>query len=142
MLEVISSMLPAIDWQGKFFRPLERLGSLDSDWDGYGTSAPNRVAMDCARKIVERLLKINFPPQAIVPSAEGGVGITFRKDDRYAALEICNDGEIVVLTEIAEGEPTIWVEQATDLNLKKTLRSLRAFVEYNTEPSEDQWSPS
>jgi hypothetical protein len=62
-------------------------------WDGYDAPIPNNVAINYGIEVLNKLKTTELSPYSVLPSADGGIGISFRgKDGRRAALEILNDG--------------------------------------------------
>lgn len=51
---------------------------------------------------------INLLPTRIIPSADGGVTITFYAGDRYADIECFNSGEILAMTKRGSERADIW----------------------------------
>lgn len=78
-------------------KKIDDLASLAQNWNSYGAEAPNSIAINAARGILERLIEKNFLPGKAVPSAENGVALVFTKNDRYADIECFNTGEIIAM---------------------------------------------
>ena len=78
------------------------MASLRRDWDSYGAEPPSANAIDNARKALEKLKEADIVPNAVVPSAEGGVGIVFVRFARYADVEFLNEGDILMSTYYGE----------------------------------------
>ena len=85
-------------------KALEEMVNLKYGWDGFNAPSPNRDAISAASEFIDSLSNM-VRPNAILPSAHGGVGISFSNNDRYASIEFCNDGEIVMLKMVGESEP-------------------------------------
>lgn len=65
----------------------------EEGWDGYDAPVPSDVAINYGIELLNKLKTTELSPYSVLPSADGGVGISFRgKDGRRAALEILNDG--------------------------------------------------
>jgi hypothetical protein len=77
-----------IDAEGE----LDRISSLNSDWDSYGADPPTKDAMQASRDILKELAGALILPSTIVPSGEGGVSIYFMSGDRNAYIESYNQG--------------------------------------------------
>lgn len=117
-------------------RTLKGLSRLEDGWDGFSAPAPNRRSIRFAWEVLEQLPSMIFPPNAIIPSAEGGVGISFSQDNRYASFEFCNTGEIVLLKMIGNSDPDVTLVHFSEL--KSALWNVRDFI--NPRPPENQWS--
>jgi hypothetical protein len=107
-----------------FYRDLERLAKLEMGWDSYDAEPPNTVSLYWAKQILEILFDMNFCPMKIVPSAENGVGIVFRKGDRYADVECFNTGEIVAVTNTRSTESEAWEIAPSPEALKAALERI------------------
>ncbi len=85
--------------QGPLVSVAERLKSmrnLRDNWDGFGSTAPNAMALRVACDVLLALHEDALTPTEIGPSVEEGVTLSFVNGDRYAFLEIYNDGDIAV----------------------------------------------
>jgi len=69
---------------------------------------PADGAILMANRVVDTLLEVGLIPDAIVPSAEGGVAICFVKVDKYADVECLNSGEILAVTSSRGVKPNVW----------------------------------
>ena len=90
-----------------FRKQIEGLSGLTDGWDGFGAPAPSFYAINSAKNA---LAFVDFvpAPAMLVPSAEGGVAISFMLEDRVGQVEFTNDGEIVGLTYSDKHEPNAW----------------------------------
>lgn len=102
-----------------------RLAQLQHGWDSYGSPSPSPESVAIAAVIVTASFDANLPPTAVVPSAEGGVGIVYRRDGKHADIECFNDGEIVALTAHQDGPPHTWTVSPDEID--STIRSIRDF---------------
>jgi hypothetical protein len=87
---------------------LSRLRTLKTDWDSYRAPAPNEGALAASEAALGVLRSLNVQPTAILPSADGGVGICFTQNQRYAHIEFENSGGTWVLTFGAETPAQTW----------------------------------
>lgn len=94
-------------WISKFKDQLKSLRSLKDDWNGYGSLAPNNIALINSQTVLDILHQINFPPIAIAPSAEDGIAISFAKANKNAIIECYNDGDILAITYETDEEPEL-----------------------------------
>jgi hypothetical protein len=76
-------------------------------WDGYDAPVPNDVAINYGIELLNKLKNTELSPYSVLPSADGGIGISFRgKEGRRAALEILNDGSSTYVI-YGTGHPTL-----------------------------------
>jgi hypothetical protein len=62
-------------------------------WDGYASPPPTDDSVARGKALLDRIWKTDLTPYSVLPSADGGIGISFRgKEGRRAVLEILNDG--------------------------------------------------
>jgi hypothetical protein len=62
-------------------------------WDGYDAPIPSDATINNGVEVLNKLKDTALSPYSVLPSAEGGIGISFRgKDGRRAMLEVLNDG--------------------------------------------------
>jgi hypothetical protein len=104
---------------------VESLKQIKNNWDTHGAEAPNQTILWNSRIILEMLFHLDLFPNDIVPSAEGGVGIVFKKDERYADIELFNDGDIIVTMSKKDGNPLVKeVETITHQEIEGVRRFL------------------
>jgi hypothetical protein len=72
---------------------------------------------------------MRFPPENILPSAEGGVGICFRALHRYADIECFNCGEIWTARSEGGGDPRVEEVQPTEADVRRALHEIREFLQ-------------
>ena len=59
------------------------------------SSPPNKTSTDTAWKLVHDLSgRISMPISAVLPCAEGGVGICFAQGEKFADFQCFNDGSV------------------------------------------------
>jgi hypothetical protein len=68
-------------------------------------------------------------PERVAASAEGGVGIIYRRGGRFASIESLNSGEIIVLISDGTGNARAWEIDASRENLTSTTQTLREHLE-------------
>ena len=71
---------------------LDRISSMEMDWDSYGSDAPSMNAIQASKAILQELAGDLILPSTIVPSAAGGVSTYFMNGHRTAYIESYNDG--------------------------------------------------
>ncbi|AWM40325.1 hypothetical protein GobsT_12030 [Gemmata obscuriglobus] len=81
-----------VDHKDKWEKRLDDLQTFERDWDSYGAEPPSQQSIGNARAFVA-FLRTNFKePDALNPSAVGGVGFTFRDGKRSVYIEFRNTG--------------------------------------------------
>lgn len=98
---------------GDVFHQIEWLGGLRANWDGDDSEAPSSNAIHQA---IDALQYVPSFPIRIVPSAEGGVAIHFRRGERAAQIEFTNDYEIIGLTYSPQDAPRAWKISRDDIS--------------------------
>jgi hypothetical protein len=119
----------AASWILKFQNQLKSFRTLKDNWNGYGSSAPNSIALINSQTVLDILHQMNFPPMAIAPSAEDGIAISFTKANKNAIIECYNDGDILAITykgakelELMEiGDSTSEIAEALDRRIYNFL---------------------
>lgn len=116
------------DLYGDLHERLSSFVDLKEGWNGYDAEVPDDVAVFWAQKILKTMLDENINlPTDVVPSAEGGAGIFFRKGEKYADFECFNNGEIWAITSADGASPMVWQVENTDDSLKKALKNIVEF---------------
>lgn len=114
----------------RLFKSLYSLRSLSTNWNGYGAEAPTLRSIFLARSSLERMFYGVLVPDSVVPSVEGGVGFAFRRGDALASIEICNDGDVVVMQELGGGIPKANCHSTAEL--PAVIEQVKAFLENGT----------
>jgi hypothetical protein len=85
----------------------QRAESFEQGWDGYDAPKPSGAAVNLGVQLLIRLKDAGLRPYSVLPSADGGIGISFRgKQGRRAVLEILNDGTSSYVI-YGKGHPTL-----------------------------------
>lgn len=113
------------------WRELDKLKGLPENWNGYGSEAPNRVAMFNARNILSVLHELGamLEPKKIVPSAEDGVAIFFENGKRHGLIECTNDDEIGVIVYELGGKSESWPVADDEGSIRDTLDRITAYID-------------
>jgi hypothetical protein len=122
------AQLTVDSWLSGASRKLDRLASLVAGWDGYGAEAPNAVAIEGARRIVELLNRMNFAPSLVSASPEGGVILTFLGRGRMASLEYYNSGELGAVTSDEEREVDAWENGVNEAAVSEAVGRVARFL--------------
>jgi hypothetical protein len=107
---------------------LMELSTLKSNWDSYGAPAPNDVALHNAIRILELMHPFDLAIASIVPSAEGGIGFCFAKEERYADIESTNGGEILGVRYVGVAAPVLIQATDTDVSIRTALEEVRNHI--------------
>ena len=95
-------------WFSQAFARISELQKLKTDWDTYGSEAPNDTAAHLTRKVLRHLLDEGFEPSSLSPSSDGGLCVSFRKSDRYGDVECFNSGEVMAIVSDAGRDTEAW----------------------------------
>lgn len=131
--ELESTVSRSVFWAETFllnkaYSKLCALAELKSNWDSYGAPAPTKVALENAARILEHMLPFELAIANIVPSAEGGVGFCFSKDDRYADIESSNEGDIIGVRYVGMKTPVLIETDGTDKSIEVALQQIRDHI--------------
>jgi hypothetical protein len=107
---------------------LSSLAELKSNWDSYGAPAPTETAIENAARILERMRPFDLAMAYIVPSAEGGIGFCFARDDRYADIESSNEGDIIGVRYVGMQKPVLIETDGTDASIEAALQQIRDHI--------------
>jgi hypothetical protein len=108
---------------------LRRLEKLQRGWDSYDAEAPSGLARVQAEKAMEFLRYLNAEPVAVLPSADGGVGVCFNNGSRYGQIEFLNDGEAHALLYGGPNGPQAWQIDLADRNaLTESWNRISAYL--------------
>lgn len=105
---------------------LRALESLSNDWNGYGAEAPNQIALENARAVLESLGQVDLQPSRIIPSAAGGVSLCFFRPMKYAEIECYNSGEsVAIIKDTRTNWRDIWDVESITQAVRKILEFLK-----------------
>jgi hypothetical protein len=91
---------------------MNQLASLPPNWDTFETERPSQQAIAAATGIAESFINFGLVPDAIVPSAEGGVAVCFLRNQKYADIECLNSGEVLAVRYSSQDDPQAWAVRA------------------------------
>ena len=98
---------------------------LQDNWNGYGSESPNGFAREVAELILLETTSFRTPDR-VAPSAQGGIGIFFYANNKYADIECFNEGEVLGTTVVGDDDPIIWVINPT--GIKEALERIGNFL--------------
>jgi len=98
----LQATLPSVSGQSLFwnrdtkFKELaaaaKRAKLYEPGWDGYGALPPTDDSVAQGIALLDKIWRTDLTPYSVLPSADGGIGISFRgREGRRAVLEILND---------------------------------------------------
>jgi hypothetical protein len=114
--------------QIEFENRLSRLAGLRGNWDTYGSEAPSPEALAAAAAIGEAFINFGLIPDAVSPSAEGGVAICFVRNQKYADIECFNSGDTLAVRYSSIENPKAWVVQPNDVASDATIQFLTQYL--------------
>lgn len=100
---------------------------MPANWDSYGSECPSQLAISAAAAIANAFISFGLIPDAIVPSAEGGIAICFVRNQKYADIECFNSGDILAVRYSQNEDPKAWALQA---NAVASDANIQAFSKY------------
>jgi hypothetical protein len=115
-------------WYNDQFLELKRLGTLQNGWDSYNAEAPTEKAFYWTRETLNIMHSNGFFDGKVVPSAEGGLAITFRRGEKYSDIEFLNSGEILAVTHETGQRPNVWTVPCDEDGIQKTLENISYFL--------------
>lgn len=135
ILEHVSLALP-MDAAGAITSGPDKLAqmkSLNVDWAAVGSEPPNDVARNLAVRVLNRADSMHhmIEPAYVTASAEGGIGIVYKTQGRYAALECLNNGTIWMLWFDLKMEPHSEQVEDSDLEIRYALERVAALQAHN-----------
>ena len=109
-------------------RKLHDCGRLTRGWDGYDAEPPHDLAIHNAVQFMHDVEAEDLLPSRIAPSVVGGIGITFRNEERKAYLEFYNDGTVYCV--FSDGSSTPLIEPCrNERSARRTLcNRIREFL--------------
>lgn len=107
---------------------LKRASQLKRGWDTYDGDPPNQTATALALKVLTLLRAAALPPTRLLPSAEGGIAMSFVKDSRRAEIEIYNTGEIAAVAHSGQDRPTAWDLEGRDESILAAIEQIRVHL--------------
>lgn len=117
-------------WWIKARAKIKQLEALRSDWNGYNSEPPNISSVYWATIIVDRLYENSLRPSKIVPSAAGGIAVTFFSENKYADIEALNSGDIVALIkDKSNGTRQAWAVSAGDDDIQSAIDKIRNHIQ-------------
>lgn len=122
-----SAFVPSLEETRRIGAEFQSLRLLKEDWDSYGAPPPNDRSYSLAEQAVGAARSLSMTGFRIVASAEGGIGLCFVNDDRYAHIEASNEGELISVMFSRDTKTRVIEIQGND-QLLRELEAIRDFV--------------
>jgi hypothetical protein len=102
--------------------------AFEKGWDGYDASAPNDTSVTRTLEVLSRVRDSKLSPYSVLPSADGGVGISFRGSaNKRAVLELLNDGTSSYIL-YGKGHPIESSEFNSNTDLPRIFQRLEEYL--------------
>jgi hypothetical protein len=105
---------------------LREMTARDADWKAMKSAPPNNAAKGLALRVLRLAHALRPIEPSLTASADGGIGIVYKSDQTYAAIECLNAGRLWLLWFDANREPQSRRIKNTDLDIKKALECAAA----------------
>ena len=103
-------------WRTGILEKISRWGSLQTDWNSYGSPPPSPQSLRRASWFVSSVLSDTAPRPRVVPVADGGILFSWTHRDREVEIEFCPDSTIKCLvTSSSDPDGTEQVLDVADL---------------------------
>ncbi len=109
-----------------FSKRLVEFGKLRANWDHDNAPAPSQASLAGAGEFLTSLRRMAFVPSRLSPSVVGGIGFTFRLQDRRVYVEFNNDGQGHMLLSDDRSEPT--VERLIPADIDSQIHQAKEFL--------------
>jgi len=110
-------------------KQLREIKKLQDNWDGSGAAAPNAMAFRNASDVLLALHQCAITPTRIEASVEEGITFSFAGDDKYAFLEIYNDGDIAVGYFRGEQDPVAYEFESSFEQISQAAQKVCEFID-------------
>ena len=102
--------------------------SFEQGWDGYEAPTPSDASVTRTLQVLSKVRESKLTPYSVLPSADGGVGISFRGNaGKRAVLELLNDGTSSY-TFYGKQHPTESAEFDSNTELPRILQLLEEYL--------------
>jgi hypothetical protein len=117
----------ASSWNANFDK-LESFSQLATGWDGYSARRPEKVAILSAKLFLSQLTDSDRVPDRVKPSVIGGIGVTFRANQRKCYVEFYNNGTVYALFSDGHGEPDTCQVRPTAQDYKLLINAIQDYL--------------
>jgi hypothetical protein len=122
--EYVRAKIAQIELQNR----LGQLSALRANWDTYGSEPPSAKAVAAAAAIAKAFIEFGLIPDAVGPSAEGGVAICFVRNQKYADIECFNSGETLAVRYSSNEDPKAWAIKPNDAASESTVEFFSKYL--------------
>lgn len=110
-------------------KEIQRAESLPVGWDGYSAEPPSHNAIEATRKALDVLFEFGSLPVRAVALADGGMALVMMARPFYAAVELYDDGEVVVAFSDRKDRQEAWeVSVVNEAQLKVAIERLQKLM--------------
>jgi hypothetical protein len=78
---------------------------------------------------LDSLLREDYEPSRLAPSAVGGVGVTHRRGSKTVYVEFYNDGRVLALFSDNVSEPVIKRIDPNDQSFRELIAGMRGYLD-------------
>jgi len=116
---------------------LEEMTARGANWKALKSAPPNKTAKRLALRVLKEAHSMRpLEPSYVTASAEGGVGIVYRANDKYAAFECLNGGDLRFLWFGLNGEPH--ARKINPQRIRQALKQVEALHMPNARSAESR----
>ena len=106
---------------------LREMTASTANWTALKSEPPNSTAERLALKVLTAAYAIRpLEPSQVTAAADGGIGIVYKSEQRYAAIECLNIDQIWLLWFDASAEPQSRRVRKTEGGIKAALEQIAA----------------
>lgn len=117
------------DWLNLQYKSVQKLKKLCHNWNSYGADPPNHKAVYWCEETLREMNALGMREGRVSPSGEGGLAIVFRRDGKYADIELLNDGSILAVRKVEACPSEAWEVPADRGSLIEALSVIKSFLE-------------
>jgi len=99
--------------------------AVRAGWGLHVAHTPNNVSLQNSKKVLLAMAVARLKPTRIVASEQGGIGIQFEKNDRFATIDCLNDGSVLVLMRNMELR-RVWLVDMRQV--EESVQAVQSFV--------------
>jgi hypothetical protein len=107
---------------------VRQIGSSPATCSKEGIEPPSQLAISTAKDIAKAFIDFGLIPDAIVPSADGGVAICFIRNQKYADIECFNSGDILAVRYSNQDDPRAWAIQPNAVASDATIQEFSKYL--------------
>jgi hypothetical protein len=100
---------------------------IKPNWDSYNAPAPTEESIHTTILFTRCCFLEEFIPDDIGAMAEGGMTVSFMENNKYAAVEFYNSGEVVALLS-RPVDSDVWEISSNILAFQEVIRQIKQFL--------------